>query len=635
MDEEVRTIFYTALYHTMIVPNVFMDVDGRYRGTDLKLHKAEDFVNYTVFSLWDTYRAAHPLYTVIDQKRTNDFIRTFLHQYQNGGQLPVWELAANYTGTMIGYHAIPVIADAYRKGIRGYNVEQAIEAMKHSAMQDHLGLDSYKKYGYIPANLEAESVSKTLEYAYDDWCIARMAGEMGRKDDAVYFLKRAQSYKNIFDPQSGFMRPKMYGAWKHPFNPTVVDFNYTEANAWQYTFYLLQDISGLMTLMGGPQGFAAKLDGLFAAEPQTTGRKQPDITGLIGQYAHGNEPSHHMAYLYNYAGQPWKTQAMVSRILDEMYSTRPEGYSGNEDCGQMSAWYVLSALGFYPVTPAADYYVIGSPLVDEARLRLENGRTFVIKTENLSPQNKYIRSARLNGKPYLASVLRHADIMAGGEPVFEMGDRPNKQWGTGPGNTPLARIDEHLILPNPYSDVKKRVFESQIRVGLYRPDAEARLFYSLQKKGRKPQAFRPYAKPFTVDETVTVRFYARKGHMQSKSEGLQLIRFPEGRDIRLLTRPGSQYTAGSDSALIDGILGGDDFHNGAWQGYQQVDLQAVIDRGKPTTVSWFSAHFLQNIYSWIFMPLYVEYYVSLDGKHDTRKSGWPHPERFYPENVVS
>ncbi|HRW63802.1 MAG TPA: GH92 family glycosyl hydrolase, partial [Bacteroidales bacterium] len=323
--KENKIKFYSALYHTMVAPNTFMDVDGQYRGTDLKVHQSDDFTNYTIFSLWDTYRATHPLYTIIDQKRTNDFIKTFINQYKNGGKLPIWELAGNYTGCMIGYHSIPVIADAYLKGIRNYDKDTALKAMKHSAMMDHLGLESYRKYGYIPAHKEPESVSKTLEYAYDDWCIAQMAKEMGHMDDYNYYITRAQSYKNIYDPTTGFMRAKMHGAWKTPFDPAEVDFNYTEANAWQYSFYVPQDVSGLINLMGGKEKFTQKLDELFSASTETTGREQADITGLIGQYAHGNEPSHHMAYLYNYANQPWKTQEIVHRIFNEMYTIHPDG----------------------------------------------------------------------------------------------------------------------------------------------------------------------------------------------------------------------------------------------------------------------------------------------------------------------
>jgi predicted alpha-1,2-mannosidase len=312
--DEKQVVFYTAMYHTMLQPNIFNDVDGQYRGRDFEVHKTQGFSYYTVFSLWDTYRAAHPLYTILETNRTNDFIKTFLRQYKEGGMLPVWELSSNETGCMIGYHAIPVIADAYLKGIHDYSASDALEAMKHSAMQDHLGLKYFKIKGYIPADKEGESVSKTLEYAYDDWCIAMMAKKMGKEDDYRTFIARAQYYKNIFDPSTGFFRAKANETWFSPFEPAEVNFNYTEANAWQYAFYVPQDIEGLMELMGGREKFATKLDELFSTDSRTTGREQADISGLIGQYAHGNEPSHHMAYLYNFVLQPWKTQEIVHRI---------------------------------------------------------------------------------------------------------------------------------------------------------------------------------------------------------------------------------------------------------------------------------------------------------------------------------
>ena len=349
-----RVTFYTALYHAMLAPNLFMDADGRYRGRDLAIHEAEDFTNHTVFSLWDTYRAEHPLFTIIEPERTVDFIKTFLAQYEQGGLLPVWELAANETNCMIGYHAVPVIVDAYIKGIRGFDAREALEAMKRSAGADSRGLEAYRELGYIPSDTEGESVSKTLEYAYDDWCIAQMARALGKEEDYATYIRRAQSYKNLFDPSTGFMRAKINGGWLAPFDPAEVNFNYTEANAWQYSFYVPQDVRGLIGLMGGGERFAARLDSLFTVSPKTTGTELPDVSGLIGQYAHGNEPSHHMAYLYNFAGRPWKTQERVRSIMDGLYHAGRDGLCGNEDCGQMSAWYVLSALGFYPVTPGTD-----------------------------------------------------------------------------------------------------------------------------------------------------------------------------------------------------------------------------------------------------------------------------------------
>jgi len=341
--------FYSALYHACLNPNLYMDVDGRYLGRDMKIHQMDTGSYYTLFSLWDTFRGEHPLLNIIEPERTQDFIRTFLLQYRQGGSLPVWELSANETRTMIGYHAAPVITDAWRKGLRDFDGTLALEAMVSSADADRDGLAYYRKKEYIGVEDESESVSKTLEYAYDDWCIAQMAKMLGKDDVYNTFIRRAQYYKNLWDPTTGFMRGRVNGGWFSPFDPREVNFNYTEANAWQYTFFVPQDISGLISLMGGEKKFSAKLDQLFTEKSEITGRQQADITGMIGQYAHGNEPSHHIAYLYNYSGEPWKTQEMVRRIMDEQYHAAPDGLSGNEDAGQMSAWFVLSSMGFYAV----------------------------------------------------------------------------------------------------------------------------------------------------------------------------------------------------------------------------------------------------------------------------------------------
>ena len=331
-DKNKLTIFYTALYHTMMQPNIAQDLDGKYRGRDNKIHQAEGFAYYTVFSLWDTFRAAHPLYTLIDKKRTADYINTFIKQFEQGGRLPVWELASNETDCMIGYHSVSVIADAMVKGIKGFDYEKAYEAAKYSAMLDHLGLDAYKKQGYISIDDEHESVSKTLEYAYDDWCIAQMAKILGKKEDYQYFMKRSQNWKNLYNPKNGFMQPRKNGNWYEPFEPREVNNNYTEGNSWHYSYSVQQDIPGLIAAHGGKEKFEQFIDAIFSAPDKTTGREQVDITGLIGQYAQGNEPSHHIAYLYNYVDKPEKTDAKIKFILDNYYKNTPDGLIGNEDC---------------------------------------------------------------------------------------------------------------------------------------------------------------------------------------------------------------------------------------------------------------------------------------------------------------
>ena len=612
-----RVTFYTALYHAMLAPNLFMDADKRYLGRDLRIHKAKDFTDYTVFSLWDTYRAEHPLFTIIEPERTADFIKTFLAQYEQGGMLPVWELAANETNCMIGYHAVPVIVDAYIKGIRNFDAAEALEAMKHSAEADFRGLAYYRELGYIPSDKEGESVSKTLEYAYDDWCIARMANALGRNDDYETYIQRAQGYKNLFDPSTGFMRARINGGWFTPFDPAEVNFNYTEANAWQYSFCVPQDVSGLIGLMGGRERFVAKLDSLFSTSPKTTGIALPDVSGLIGQYAHGNEPSHHMAYLYSFAGQPWKTQERVRSIVDGLYTTGPAGLCGNEDCGQMSAWYVLSALGFYPVTPGSDVYVIGTPLFREASIAVGGGKHFVIRGRGVSRKNIYIQSATLNGKPYHASYIRHGDIAAGGELTFVMGGSPNKSWGGADADIPPSAIADRLITPVPYVAAGARIFAGSTEVALGSITTGARIYYTLD--GSEPGAGSTlYENPFSLTKSTTLKAVAMKNGMpSSRVVTAEFRRIPGNRRIRLNTTYSGMYAAGGDMALIDGLRGGLDFKTGVWQGYEGVDVDAVVDLGAVRRISRVSTGFLQDQNSWIFFPETVEYYVSNDGKNFT------------------
>ncbi|HKG47125.1 MAG TPA: GH92 family glycosyl hydrolase [Pyrinomonadaceae bacterium] len=609
------TNFYTSLYHVMTAPNLFMDVDGRYRGRDFKTHTAEGFTNYTVFSLWDTFRAAHPLYTIIDRKRTRDFINTFLAQYEQGGRLPVWELAANETDTMIGYHAVSVIADAAAKGIDGFDLNKAFQAMKHSAeLREHRGLGAYISHGFISTEEERESVSKVLEYAYDDWCIAEVARMLGKKADYDRYNARAQSYKNVFDRATGFMRPRSNANWVEPFDPREVTFAFTEANSWQYTFFAPHDVSGLIALMGRKQ-FARKLDQLFTADSRTTGREQADITGLIGQYAHGNEPSHHMAYLYDYVGQPWKTQSRVRQIMDQFYKPEPDGLIGNEDCGQMSAWYVLSAAGFYPVTPGSTVYAIGSPLFAEARFNLENGKSFVVRTVNGSKRNVYIQSATLNGKAYNKSFLVHADLMAGGELVFVMGPRLNVRWGTGMRNEPFSRIAGAEIVPVPVIKAAGQTFRGRLQIDLASLDSESvNIYYTTD--GSAPSAkSRKFTRPFFIEADTTVKALAiAAGGRRSQVATAKYHRIPHNWNITMESRYSSQYTGGGDFAVIDGIRGTTNWSGGGWQGYWGKDFVAVLDLGKVEDVSRVGAGFLQDIGSWIWMPTRVEFELSMDGR---------------------
>ncbi|HEX6047303.1 MAG TPA: GH92 family glycosyl hydrolase, partial [Pyrinomonadaceae bacterium] len=626
------TNFYTAIYHAMTAPNVFMDVDGQYLGRDFKIHKSTDFTNYTVFSLWDTFRAAHPLYAIIDTKRTRDFIRTFLTQYEQGGRLPVWELAANETDTMIGYHSVSVIADAVAKGIDGFDLKQAFAAMKHSAELRHYGLGAYIDKGFISTEDERESVSKVLEYAYDDWCIAEVARRLGATADYHRYRGRALSYKNVFDPETGFMRPRTNGGWAEPFDPREVTFSFTEANAWQYTFFVPQDVDGLIDLMGGREKFARKLDDLFAAESRTTGREQADITGLIGQYAHGNEPSHHMAYLYNYAGQPWKTQFRVRQIMDQFYKPGPDGLIGNEDCGQMSAWYVLSAAGFYPVTPGSTTYAIGTPLFPEVRFNLENGKSFSVKALGNSI---YIQSATLNGKPYRKSYIDHADLTRGGELVLRMGSRPNKKWGTGPGNEPVSSIIGSTIVPVPVIKSAGQTFKTNLTIDIRSLLRGAAIHYTTD--GSEPSDLSPmFTKPFAIDKTTTVKAIAVDALGQSRVATAKFHQIPHDWKLTLLSRYSSQYPGGGDFAVIDGIRGTTNWSGGAWQGYWGKDFVAVVDLGKTETISKLGAGFLQDAGSWIWMPRRVEFEISLDGQTFTPVLSIPNdvPDGSNPDTHV-
>lgn len=566
-SDEQRTAFYTALYHSMSAPNIYSDVDYRYRGRDDKIHSTGGrFDYYTVFSLWDTYRAEHPLLTIIDKKRTNDFINTFIREWEEGGRLPVWELSSNETECMIGYHSVPVIWDAYSKGIRGFNAEKAYAAMKHSAMLDHFGLSSYKQYGFVRSDDEHENVSKTLEYAYDDWCIAQMAKALNKAADYDYFMRRSQSWKNVYDPTTGFMRPRNNGTLYSPFSPYTVDNNFTEANSWQYSFYVPQDIPGLIKAMGGAAAFEQKLDDLFHAKAETEGREQADITGLIGQYAHGNEPSHHIAYLYNYVDKPEKTRTIVKGIMDSFYRAAPDGLIGNEDCGQMSAWYVLSAMGFYPVCPGnGNTYATGYRLFKSIKVTDDAGNSFTVDANNHGPISFSI---------------------------------------------PETVSDVAPIVPNPYIDVPNKVFTGKQQMVMGCMDPGATIYYSLDG-GKKKH----YTAPFTITRNTRIDFYSEKGNEKSPMQHGQFYKLPGDRSIALHSVYNKQYTAGGPGGLIDGLHGTANWRAGGWQGYQGQDFEGIIAFKKPKKISGIKASFLEDQQAWIFYPKTVSFYASDDSLH--------------------
>ncbi|RYY56817.1 MAG: glycoside hydrolase family 92 protein [Chitinophagaceae bacterium] len=425
--------FYTSLYHTMISPSLFNDHNGDYRGTDGKVYKKATFSNYTTFSLWDTYRAANPLFTITQPARVNDMVSSMLAIYQQQGKLPVWHLVGNETNTMPGNSSVQVVADAYLKGLRGFDTALAWEAVRATQMQDARGMSFVKSLGFIPADSMVESVAMGLEYAISDWAVAEMAKNMGKQSDYELFSARAGNYRNYFDTTIRFVRGRVSESqWRTPFNPSESRHMYddfAEGNSWQYSWMIPHDVEGLIRLMGGKDAFNKKLDSLFSLKADMGKDASPDISGLIGMYAHGNEPSHHITYLYSFSGQPWKTADKVRYILDSLYSDRYDGICGNEDAGQMSAWYVLSALGIYQVNPAGGHFVFGSPVIDDAIIDVGNGNTLHIEARNNSRVNRYIQSVTRNGQPFPLSYIDYADLMSGGSLVFEMGPSPSGTWG--------------------------------------------------------------------------------------------------------------------------------------------------------------------------------------------------------------
>ncbi|MBL7886448.1 MAG: GH92 family glycosyl hydrolase [Flavobacterium sp.] len=581
-NKDKLAIFYTALYHTMSQPNIAQDVDGKYRGRDNKVHNGEGFDYYTVFSLWDTFRGAHPLYTLIDKKRTSDYINTFIKQFEQGGRLPVWELSSNETDCMIGYHSVSVIADAMAKGITGFDYEKAFQAAKHSAMLDHLGLEAYKRQGFISMDDEHESVSKTLEYAYDDWCIAQMAKILNHKEDYDYFMKRSQSWKNLFDWNTGFMRPKKNGGWFAPFDPKEINNNFTEGNSWQYSFFVPQDIPGMIEAYGGATKFEAKLDEMFNSESKTTGREQVDVTGLIGQYAHGNEPSHHMAYLYNYIGKPEKTTEKVHYILNNFYKNAPDGLIGNEDCGQMSAWYVLSSMGMYSVTPGKPEWIETAPLFKNIKVNISDN--YVIIDESSSKK-------RLGNYKTMHELLSL---------------KPN--------------VSE--IIPVPVIQAQSKSFKDKMKVEIVSNIPNTKIMYVVENDLKEKVDFISYNQPFEIDRTSTITAYSYQLSNEGKESKSSWIsahfyKKPNNYTINIQSKYDPQYHAGGPDGLLDGIHGTENWRKGDWQGYQKQDFEAVVDLQKEQLVSSFSATFLQDQRSWILMPTQVEYYVSNDNVNFT------------------
>lgn len=593
-DESRKKIFYTALYHCMIHPNVLNDVDGRYRGRDRQVHKAEGFNYYTVFSLWDTHRALHPLLNIIDPKRSHDFVRTFLEQYKESGRLPMWELWGNETNCMIGFHSVSVILDAYKKEVIERSLlEEIYTAVKAEAMSDRFGLPKFREKGYLEIEDESESVSKTLEYSYDMWCVAEIAGILQKTDDEKYFRRLSYGWQNVYDTNKGFMRPRKNGGWLSPFDPYEVNNNYTEANAWQYSFFVPPYSEHL-----------PNVSRLFTAKTKTTGREQSDISGLIGQYAHGNEPSHNFAYLLSNL----ETQKYVKQILTTLYGAGHDGLCGNEDCGQMSAWYVLSAMGFYPVCPGNNEYALGYPLFAEVKIHTGNNTVFTIRNNRSS---EYYTTAVLSNASGTFGITRlhFEDLQLEGTLTFGN----TKTAVTRPEAAPLP-LDESY-LPAPIINAEKQVFKGSNKITFEYPfllRGGSTIYYSTTYSNPDEHAT-PYTAP--IDINASTNFFAvlyQNGH-HSVTTHAWFKKLPTDWEVTLHSQYNKQYTADGPDGLIDGLRGETDWRKGRWQGYQAQDFEAVIDMKTDTLLHQMGAGFLQDTRSWILMPLHVDFFTSADG----------------------
>lgn len=608
-SDQQKRIFYTALYHTQIVPNLFSDVDGQYRGMDGQVHQANTD-HYTVFSLWDTYRATHPLYTLIDHERTADFLRTFDRMQQQSGRLPVWELAGNETECMIGYHGASVLADAVAKNLSPLAPQRTLEMALASSQHPDFGMEVFRKKGFLEIEDEHESVSKTLEYAYDDFCVAVLAEAAGDLEVAEAYRQSAQAYKHILDAE-GFMHPRSNGRWLVDFDPHQVNSHFTEANSWQYSFYVPQDLQGYIAQLGGPNRLEAQLDALFSAEEITTGRQQADITGLIGQYAHGNEPSHHIAYLYNAIGKPHKTQERVQQILKEQYHDQPDGLSGNEDCGQMSAWYVWSSLGLYPLCPGDPNYVIGYPLFSEAEVQLGNGQKLRLSSRGSGP---YVQAVSWNGEAWRDNFIAHQRLMEGGEMVFYLSDQPS-EWGT--------RFHERYstwlgggVSPAPVLVYDREVFIDSLQVSWKSSDgAETWLRWNEEDWHLAKGDYKWIHQSGTLSIVEVVdgrRSPVNQAHFHQRSQ--QFV-------ARWINEPGAEYRAGGPEALVDEVFGDEEWRKGRWVGVQGKPFIAEIDLLEMQTLGSVGLSCLQDVRSWIVFPRKVAIYGKAEQGDEWRLMG--------------
>ncbi len=627
-DKQTRRTFYTNLYHCLISPNLYSDMDGRYRGMDDKIHTAQGYDRYTVFSLWDTYRTLHPLLSIIDTKRSSDWVRTFLDVYSQNGELPMWELASWETHCMIGFHGISVLSELYQKGIQ-HSPERTMEALINNAdpqlrtmnlrnysakTPNLLGVDYFTKNGFISSEFEHEGVSKTVEYSYNMYCVAQVAKSQGRMDLYKEYMRRAQYYKNLINPRTGFIQPKENGRFLPNFDLRQIDQNYTEGNGWHYTFYAPHDVDGMIELMGGKESFCAKLDSLFSEAAAPNGREQADVTGLIGGYAHGNEPSQHSAYLYTFAGHPHKTQKYVRQILTTLYDDSPDGVCGNDDAGQMAAWYVMSSLGLYPLSPVDKEYILTSPLFTKSVIHLENGKTLTI-TAPEADKKPYIGGIYLNGKEVSDFTISHEELMQGGELRFVMEDEDTMlELVPVEDESENAKADYEPIVITPYLDYKGTgTFTDSLQIFVFGFYPDDTVFVSCASG--KEHSF-VGSGSFVITESERMSLRAQNGS-SSQSVQAAFYKIPKGRKVKVLTAYNPQYTAGGDEGLIDRKRGGDNWKLGLWQGYWGEDMVAVLEIAEGEKVEKVGANFIQDTKSWIFMPSEVEYYVSENGKDFT------------------
>ena len=642
-DKNKLTTFYTALYHCFIHPSLSMDVDSAYRGRNNEKHKALEFTNYSVFSLWDTYRAVHPLFTLIERKRTVDFINTFLYQYKQSKRFPMWELSSNETDCMIGFHAVSVIADAMVKGIGGFDTLSVYDGIKASATYSNFGIPTFNKKRFLQIDDECESVSKSLEYGYDNWCMSQIADRINKPKDLKLYTQLAQSYKNLFDVGTGFMRPRKNGNWLSPFYPAEINNHFTEANSWQYSFYVPHDIEGLIKLYGGKQNFEKKLDELFTTTEKTSGREQADVTGLMGQYAHGNEPSHHMAYLYNFVGKPQKTIDKVQKICNEFYKNLPDGLIGNEDCGQMSAWYVFSSMGFYPVCPGSVQYVLSQPIFKHIKINFEDGKSFEI--ENNMSENQTVAGYTINNRKLIRSSFTYNQIRYGAKLIYlfaDAKDTSNKFLKEGGINPPVSKIyfnkdliptsrftspaaklrieannASYIIKPSPIIKTESQVFKTNLDVSIHIINYdEATLVYTTD--GSEPNKSSPiYFKPFKIDSTTTIKTKIYDKGDSSITTEAKFYKLKYNYDVAVTSTANAQYNANGNNSLIDGLYGSTDWRKGNWLGYQNQNFECVIDLKTKKNISYFNVNCLQDSRSWILMPTQINFYSSNDNKKFT------------------